>query len=106
MVMGFFYCATKLMEPFYQLANKGGVPAKDFFWINYLSSNDNKAPFIAMASGHWLMLWSSVLYGLVQLLPPFASELLHVYPSRDFIGNGKARQGLGAFHADDSERRG
>lgn len=105
-LIGFFYCATKLMEPFYQLANRGDVPAKDFFWINYLSPNDNTAPFIAMVSGHWLMLWSSVLYFLVQLLSPFASELIHIYPSLEFIGEGRARHGLGPYNAFEGERQG
>ena len=78
MVLGYFYDAMKMMEPFHTLCNSQGVKAKDFFWINYLSANDNFAPFAAMLSGHWTMLWTSIIYTAAQTLSPFAAELLHV----------------------------
>ena len=81
MMIGYLYTATKMMEPFAMLSRPNGVPAKDFLWINYLSPNDNFEPFIAMASGHWLMLWVAVLYTAAQLLSPLSSEMLGLYPS-------------------------
>ena len=81
MMIGYLYTATKMMEPFAMLSRPNGVPAKDFLWINYLSPNDNFEPFIAMASGHWLMLWVAVLFTAAQLLSPLSSEMLGLYPS-------------------------
>ncbi len=75
--VGSLYAATKMLEPFFSLARDEGATAKNFFHINYLSTNDTFDPIKAMFSGHWLMLWTSVLYTAVGLMTPFASELLH-----------------------------
>lgn len=75
--VGSLYAATKMLEPFFSLARAEGATAKNFFHINYLSTNDTIDPIKAMFSGHWLMLWTSVLYTAVGLMTPFASELLH-----------------------------
>ena len=75
--VGSLYAATKMLEPFLSLARPQGATAKNFFHINYLSTNDNMDPIKAMFSGHWLMLWTSILYLAVGLMTPFASELLH-----------------------------
>ncbi len=75
--VGSLYAATKMLEPFFSLARAEGATAKNFFHINYLSTNDTFDPIKAMFSGHWLMLWTSVLYTAVGLMTPFASELLH-----------------------------
>ncbi|KAL9628657.1 MAG: hypothetical protein Q9164_007189, partial [Protoblastenia rupestris] len=81
MIAGYLYTATKMMEPFAMLSKSNeGIPVKDFLWINYLSANDSLEPFTAMASGHWLMLWVSVLYTLAQVLSPLSSEMLGIYP--------------------------
>lgn len=74
--VGMVYSSTKMMEPFYCLAEPAGTLAKDFMNINYLSTNDSYDPFLAMFSGHWLMLMVSILYTAVGLLTPFAAELL------------------------------
>lgn len=74
--IGWLYAATKLLEPFFTLTQAEGATAGDFFHINFLSTNDSLDPFKAMFSGHWLMLWTSVLYTVVGLMTPFASELL------------------------------
>ena len=75
--VGSLYAATKMMEPFFSLARTQGTTPKNFFHINYLSTNDTFDPIMAMFSGHWLMLWTSILYTAVGLMTPFASELLH-----------------------------
>ncbi|KAI9674741.1 MAG: hypothetical protein M1817_001645 [Caeruleum heppii] len=76
MSVGFLYAATKALEPFYSLTEPSGASPKDFFNINYLATNDSFDPFFALFSGHWLMLWTSILYVGAGLLTPFASELL------------------------------
>ena len=50
--IGWLYSTTKMLEPFHMLNQEEGVPAKDFFNINYLSANDTFEPFTAMLSGH------------------------------------------------------
>lgn len=75
--VGSLYAATKMLEPFFSLARAEGATAKNFLHINYLSTNDTFDPIKAMFSGHWLMLWTSILYTAVGLMTPFASELLH-----------------------------
>lgn len=75
--VGSLYAATKMLEPFFSLARAEGATAKNFLHINYLSTNDTSDPIKAMFSGHWLMLWTSILYTAVGLMTPFASELLH-----------------------------
>ncbi|KAI9851745.1 MAG: hypothetical protein M1824_002493, partial [Vezdaea acicularis] len=74
--VGAIYAATKMVEPFYSLSKPEGSLAKSWFNINWLATNDSFDPFIAMFSGHWLMLMVSVFYTSVALLTPFASELL------------------------------
>ena len=96
MLIGYLYENMKMMEPFFMLSQPGGVPAKDFIWINYLSANDSLAPYWALISGHWLMLWTSVLYFAVQLLSTFAAELISVRPSRYIVGN-QVIMGSGGF---------
>ena len=81
MLIGYPYAAAKMIELFAMLGRPGGVPAKDFLRINYLSANDTSAPFQAMLSGRWLMLWTSILYAALQLLSPLTSKLCSIYPS-------------------------
>ena len=88
--VGWLYATTKMLEPFYALMNPDGALPKDFFHINYLSTNDSWDPFRAMLSGHRLMLWTSILYVAVGLLTPFASELLRFGHYCQGIGDGKA----------------
>ena len=88
-LVGYVYAATKLLEPFYMLTRDQGALTKDFFSINYLSPNESMEPFAAMFSGHWLMLWTSVLYLVVGFISPFASELLRFYPSCESISDGQ-----------------
>ncbi|KAG8530262.1 uncharacterized protein KY384_004763 [Bacidia gigantensis] len=80
-LIGYLYTVTKMMEPFSFLSKPGGALAKDFLWINYLSANDNLAPIYAMFSGHWLMLWTAILYLVVGLLSPLGAEMFGIYPS-------------------------
>lgn len=75
MMIGYLYTTVKMLEPFSMLSKPSGTLAKDFLWINYLSANDHLAPFQAMISGHWLMLWTSILYTAAQLLSPLAADL-------------------------------
>ena len=88
-IVGWLYSATKMLEPFYMLSKPGGALAKDFLTINYLSANDSFEPFTAMLRGHWLMLWTSLLYAFVGLLAPFASELLHFYKYCESYSDGR-----------------
>ena len=81
MLIGYLYTTVKMMEPFAMLSKPGGVPARDFLWINYLASNDTLAPYLAMISGHTLMLWISVLYVTAQILSPLAAEILSIQHS-------------------------
>ena len=85
---GWLYSTIKMLEPFYYLARPEGARPKDFFNINFLSTNDSFEPFKAMLNGHWLMLWTSLLYLVVGLLTPFASELLHFYRYCESDGSG------------------
>ena len=95
MLIGYLYTTTKMMEPFMMLSQAEGVKAKDFLWINYLSANDSVAPFQAMFSGHWLMLWTAVLYVFVQILSPLSAELFGIYPSLHKINDSDAVAGAG-----------
>jgi hypothetical protein len=76
--VGLVYAATKMMEPFYSLADPAGALAIDFFNINYLSTNDMSDPFTALSRGHWLMLFTAVWYFGAGLITPFASEFLGI----------------------------
>ena len=71
------------------LKRDGGVRAKDFFNINYLSVNDTVEPYIAMLNGHWLMLWSFLLYTIVGVLAPFSSEMMYFHRSCEDFSNGE-----------------
>ena len=95
MLIGYLYTTTKMMEPFMMLSRTEGVSAKDLLWINYLSANDTLAPFQAMFSGHWLMLWTAILYGAVQTLSPLGAELFGIYPSLHKISDKAAVHGAG-----------
>ncbi|MCJ1393029.1 hypothetical protein MMC18_005901 [Xylographa bjoerkii] len=86
-VIGWLYVTTKMIEPFRILTQSKTTSANDFFNINYLSASDTLEPYKAMLSGHWLMLWTSLLYLAVELLSPFASEVLHFYWSCESTGN-------------------
>lgn len=81
LLIGYLCTTTKMKEPFSMLSRQNGISAKDFLWINHLSANDNLAPFQAMFAGHWLMLWTSILYLTVHSLSPLAAELIDIYPS-------------------------
>ena len=98
MCIGYLYTATKMMEPFSMLSRSDGAHAKDFLWINYLSANDTFAPFQAMLSGHWLMLWTSILYTAVQLLSPLGAEMFGIYPSYHKINDKTAVGGAGTSY--------
>ena len=86
-VIGWLYVTTKMLEPFRTLAQNKTTSAKDFFNINYLSASDTFEPYKAMMSGHWLMLCISLLYLAVELLSPFAAEILHFYRSCESTEN-------------------
>ncbi|KAI9802327.1 MAG: hypothetical protein M1833_001833 [Piccolia ochrophora] len=77
-VIGFVYATTKMLEPFYSLTSSAGAEPKDFFNINFLSTNDSLDPLLAMFSGHWLMLLTSLLYVGAGLITPFASEFMRI----------------------------
>ena len=88
-IIGWLYSTTKMLEPFYMLKRDGGVRAKDFFNINYLSVNDTVEPYTAMLNGHWLMLWSFLLYTIVGVLAPFSSEMMYFHRSCEDFSNGE-----------------
>ena len=87
MVIGWLYVTTKMLEPFRILSQSKTISAKDFFNINYLSASDTLEPYKAMMSGHWLMLCTALLYLAVELLSPFAAEILHFYWSCESTEN-------------------
>ena len=91
----YFYAAMKMMEPFHILSRGGGAPVQDFLWINYLSANDNLAPFFAMFRGHWLMLWTALLSTTSQIISLVGSEMLSVYPSFYRTSSKKGIRGSG-----------
>ena len=95
MLIGYFYTTTKMMEPFSILSKAGGAKAKDFMFINYLSASDTWAPIFALFSGHWLMLWTAVLYLMVQLLTTLSSEMFGIYPSFYKLNSDTAIGGAG-----------
>jgi hypothetical protein len=68
------------MEPFFQMSSPQGVGvlAKDTLNTDYLSSNVALYPIRAMLRGHWLMLWTSVVYLLVSFVASLASEVIVV----------------------------
>ncbi|MCJ1293818.1 hypothetical protein MMC34_005374 [Xylographa carneopallida] len=76
-----------MLEPFRILSHSKATSAKDIFNINYLSALDTFEPYKAMMSGHWLMLYTSLLYLAVELLSPFAAEILHFYWSCESTDN-------------------
>ncbi|MCJ1378753.1 hypothetical protein MMC17_001852 [Xylographa soralifera] len=86
-VISWLYVTTKMLEPFRILTKSKTTSAKDFFNINYLSASDTFEPYKAMMSGHWLMLFTSLLYLAVELLSPFAAEILHFYWSCESTEN-------------------
>ena len=88
-IIGWLYSTTKMLEPFYLLKRNGGSRAKDFFNINYLSANDTLEPYKAMLHGHWLMLWTSLLYTIVGILAPLSSEMMFFHRSCEESINGE-----------------
>jgi Protein of unknown function (DUF3433) len=75
------FAATKMMEPFYQLASPDGALAKDSILVEYLSSAMSISTLRTMLSGHWVMLLASVIYFSAGLLAPLASESMGVQPT-------------------------
>ena len=99
MLATYLYTATKMMEPFAMLSQSiEGIPAKDFLWINYLSANDSIEPFTAMISGHWQMLWVSILFIAAQLLSPLSSEVIGIYPGYRKISEETVTAGVCKLH--------
>ncbi|KAL8918115.1 MAG: hypothetical protein Q9208_007557 [Pyrenodesmia sp. 3 TL-2023] len=70
-----------MMEPFSMLSKPGGMAAKEFLWINYLSANYHLALLQALTSGHLFMLGSSALYAGVLSASPLAAEVIGIYQS-------------------------
>jgi hypothetical protein len=70
------YAKVKLIEPFTLLSRPQGTVAADSLHTYYLSSNLTPDPIIAFFKGHWLIFWTSVVYVVVGLLAPVASEVL------------------------------
>jgi len=75
------FAATKMMEPFYRLAQPQGVQAKDSILLEYLSSAMSTSTFQDVFSGHWIMLLTSIIYFTTGLLTSFASESMGALPT-------------------------
>jgi hypothetical protein len=68
------YAKVKLTEPFMQLARTHGAEARNSLHGYYLSSNLTPDPIIRFVKGHWLIMLTSIVYFLVGILAPLASE--------------------------------
>lgn len=75
------FAATKMMEPFYQMASPDGALAKDSILVEYLSSAMSISTLRTILSGHWVMLLASIIYFSAGLLAPLASESMGVRPT-------------------------
>lgn len=72
------YAATKLMEPFYQLAKPGGAIPADSLVSDYLSTGLSWDAFRSMLRGRWMIILSTIMYLLIGLLPALAAESMTV----------------------------
>lgn len=72
------FCNTKMMEPFYQLHRSEGATAEDSLLANYLSTWLSWRSFRAIIRGQWVMLFVTLVYGLIAALSPLATETMKV----------------------------
>ncbi|KAI9710402.1 MAG: hypothetical protein M1812_007438 [Candelaria pacifica] len=70
------YATVKIMEPFYQLTQPDGALGKDSLTTYYQSSGFTPEPIQGYLRGHWVVLWSSLVYLAADLMAPLASETL------------------------------
>ena len=75
------YAATKMMEPFYQLAKSGGARAEDSLLADYLSSGLSLNSLQSLFSGHLVMLCTSTVQLLMGVVVTLAGESMTVKPT-------------------------
>jgi hypothetical protein len=87
------YSQAKLIEPFVRLNTEVGVAANSVLDAFYLSSYLTPDPILAIIRKHWLILWTSLVYFVIGLLGPLASEFLFLdtnYPDCPILRLGPA----------------
>lgn len=75
---GLVFSGLKMLEPFYQLSKPGGAAASESFLADYLAAAYGWNHVRHIFSGHWVMLFSTLVYIALALLSPIASESMAV----------------------------
>lgn len=75
---GLVFSGLKLMEPFYQLTKDGGASAEESLLADYLSAAYSWSHVKHIFGGHWVMLFSTIVYIAVAALSPIAAESMSV----------------------------
>ena len=70
--------AIKDMEPYYQLQRQTGALAEHSLTLSYRASISVAAIFSAIRNGHHVVWWSGVIYMVILLLAPLASETVFI----------------------------
>jgi hypothetical protein len=78
---GIIFAAMKMMEPFYQLARRGGASAEESLLADYLSSGLSLGTLRAMWRGNWVLLLGGLVYLGSALVVTLAGESMRVSPT-------------------------
>ena len=70
-----------MMEPFYQLARRGGASAEESLLADYLSSGLSLGTLRAMWRGNWVLLLAGLVYLGTALVVTLAGESMRVIPT-------------------------
>ena len=90
-VWAMVFSALKMMEPFFQLTQRGGATAKQSLLAEYLSSGYSMNHIRHIFSGHWVLLFGTIAYISISVLPPLATETSTVVATAycDLPGGGQ-----------------
>ena len=69
------------MEPFFQLATRGGADASSSLLLNYASASLPVVLFKSIKKAHGAVVWSSVVALVISICVPLASETLYISTS-------------------------
>jgi hypothetical protein len=75
------FAATKMMEPFYRLARRGGASAQESLLADYLSGGLSLDTLRAMWRGNWVLLLAGLVHLGTALVVTLAGESMRVKPT-------------------------
>lgn len=84
--------SLKMVEPFQRMAHPAGATATYSILAQYLSSSISLDAFRAMAYGHLLPFWSTLMYALVEVGAPVASAAMNVRSRSTCLVDGTERK--------------